>query len=1458
VLGVIIRWTWKGVILLCPSCGHENREGAKFCGECATALGDTASCTNCGTANPAGQKFCDSCGQSIGPGRAAPAPTLAPAAALPASFAAGRYEVRRFLGEGAKKRVFEAHDTLLDRDVAVSLIRTDGLDTLGRQRVTQEAQALGRLGAHPNIVSVFDLGEHEHQPFIVTELMTGDVAAVLRDYGGPLPLERTLAIAKDVCHGLEFAHGQNVVHRDLKPGNVWLSAEPSAGSGQAPTAKIGDFGLAVSLDRSRLSQQGMIVGTVSYMPPEQALGGEITPRSDLYALGAMLYELVAGRTPFPGEDPTAVISQHINTAPVAPSWYTEHCPPDLEELVLRLLAKDPGQRPASATEVLAALERVDPTQRSASHSESNVLDRLSRGVFVGREAELERLRRAFDEAFAGRGSLVMVVGEPGIGKTRATQELETYGRIRGGQVLWGAAHEAAGAPAYWPWVQVGRAYGSTHDITELAPDMDGKQAVLAGIFPELRAGANYVEPEAIDDPEAAQFRLFDSYVTFVRAMAKRSPLIIALDDLHWADKPTLLLLQHLARELSHMRVLIVCTYRDTDLVRGHPLSEALATLNRGSGFQRVVLRGLSQDEVAGYIRGVANVEPARPVVERIFEETEGNPFFLSEVVNLMAQEGSLTAESVSEIAVPDGVREALGRRLDRISEEANELLQVAAVIGREFTYDTLTLLGERDENELLRLIEEALDARVIEEMEQAGRYRFTHALMQETLLGELSTTRRVRLHGQVGDALERRWGARAEERASRLAPHFVEAAMVTPRHAAQALRYSKLAAQHAEAQFAWAEAAKHYEACLALVAGGDVADSEDEAALLTAAGTCARNDGDFRGAWRALMRAITVFRQRDDAAGMAQATLEALRIDSPPERQVQLARDAVDALRGEEPHLEAQVLALMSGVRFGDEAEQARQRAQELANKHGLTDVAAHVTYGDAQRANTAGDFERAADLYDQAHRQFVEAGQVRDAAYALQYWSFNVLVLGDLTRAQAAVKESLAYARSHHIAFVEMVTSDFLAATLLARCDLEAFDALSEERGANAGYLLDLMRAARAEMTGDLDRAVALLPDPRIAGGYPIYLMQIHAGRARVMYNAGHEERAREEFARMREAISMTPSVTTIDGIPVHGASFGQIDEALTVVADQDYLRAVDKHRALGYFDPTGRSGGRVRAGLKLHLGMVDEAEGLYHEILAWCERERCPIEAGRCEQGLAEVAERRGDTAGAMKLLDAAGERFRAHGATFYLDQVISRKLQLQGVSLTDIKTSIDAVSLAVQRERPDISVHAAPDGTVTLMFSDIEDSTPLNERLGDERYAALLHEYSALVNAQVDHHGGRIVKSIGDGFMVVFPQPRDALQCAVGIQQTVSRARFDAPVQVSIGLHTGEPVREGGDFFGIDVTLASRIGDEAKGGEILVSTRLKELAEGLDGVTFAAGRDVALKGLSGTQAVHEVDWS
>ncbi|MFQ6031058.1 MAG: serine/threonine-protein kinase, partial [Dehalococcoidia bacterium] len=394
----------------------------------------------------------------------------------PPSFANGRYDVKRFLGEGGKKKVYLAHDSLLDRDVAFALIKTEGLDDVSRMRITREAQAMGRLGSHPHIVTVFDLGEHEGQPYMVTELMGGgDVEGVIEDAPDHrLPLERAIGITVEICRGLEFAHSRGIVHRDLKPGNVWLTGDG--------VAKIGDFGLAVAIDRSRLTSEGMMVGTVSYMPPEQAMGGEVTPRADLYSLGAMLYEMVTGRPPFLGDDSVAIIGQHINTPPVAPTWHCPECPRPLDALIIRLLAKDPEERPESATDVLTVLGGIDTTVDTAaapSVDEAHALDSLAGGVFVGRQREMGELKAALEDALSGRGRLMTLVGEPGIGKTRTAQELATYAGLRGAQVLWGRCYEEQGMPPYWPWVQAIRSYVRERDPEQLRSEMGAGAADIA-------------------------------------------------------------------------------------------------------------------------------------------------------------------------------------------------------------------------------------------------------------------------------------------------------------------------------------------------------------------------------------------------------------------------------------------------------------------------------------------------------------------------------------------------------------------------------------------------------------------------------------------------------------------------------------------------------------------------------------------------------------------------------------------------------------------------------------------------------------------------------------------------------------------------------------------------------------------------------------------------------------------
>ena len=1389
-------------------------------------------------------KMAEANGVSGGPALQEPSPPpVAPAPSLPASFASGRYAVRRFLGEGGRKRVYLAHDSRLDREVAFCVIRAEGLDPTGRQRVLREAQSVARLGQHPNLVTVHDIGEDNGNPYIVQEYMGGgDVSGLIgQAEEHRLPVERTLAIAKDVCRGLSFIHAGGMVHRDLKPANVFLSTDGAA--------RIGDFGLAVALDRSRITQYGLMLGTVSYMPPEQALGGESTLKADLYSLGAMLYEMVTGRPPFLGDDPTAVISQHINTPPVAPSWVTEHCPPSLEEVILKLLEKDPGQRPANAAEVLSALEKVDPSQKSASHSDSNVLDRLARGVFVGRDKELDRLRKAFDEAFAGRGGLVMLVGEPGIGKTRTTQELETYARMRGAQVIWGRTHESTGAPPYWPWIQAGNQWAAGAGVApgalNLSPATVGE---LSRIFPDLRQQPGFVEPRAEADPESAQFRLFDAFATFIRAVAADVPLVIALDDLHWADKPTLLLLQHVARELSRTRILIIGNYRDTDITRQSALSESLAVLNREGSFERVVLRGLSRGEVDSYIEAKAHVRPTREVLDRIYEETEGNPFFLSELINLMAEEGTLSKDSVSDIAVPEGVREALGRRLNRLSGETNELLQVATIIGREFSYDALVALGDWSEDQLLKLIEEALDARVIEELDRPGRYRFTHAQMQETLLAELSTTRRVRMHGRVGAALEVQLGDRAVEQAPRLARHFLEAATLNREHAAKALRYSWAAGEQCERRAAWEEAVRHYQACLELTDSEPTLDV-DAGDLLLRLAICQVAALHYRPAWETGKRAMRLYQARGVPEGVARALLAAsfpaAMFES--ERELRSLRDqALTALGESDLLLRAELLLMWVGS--GDAGELAEAESLALAND--FPDVQGTVHEFRAFSAYKSLALGEARAHFAAAHDAYVRANRPLQAGPQLRFIGFALLHEGRLDESREANLRALTFARGVGDRITEHIALVYLADVALLRGDIEAVLSFAEScpRGF---HWMPLLLATRLELRGELEAALRLVAEEMEVSGYAgSGGAHLNAVRARLQWRSGDLDESRKSLSAWQAGIKFSDSPMLLE------ISLAEVDECLSALGDDELVQAAYDTLVQWPIMRVGRTSARgfdhIRGHLALRLDLVDEAEQHFRIGLDWCERERCPIEAGRCLQGLAEVARRRGSAASAFELLDRAAVLFQRWGAKRYLDEIVARKVELQGITSEDMHSSIVALNRTIQSEQPNLSLHAAPDGSITLMFTDIENSTALTEQLGDTKWIDLLREHNAVVEGAVQAHGGRVVKNRGDGYMLIFARPERGLDCAAAIQKALAGHEV---IRVRIGLHTGNPVREGEDFFGTDVNFAARVADRAHGGQVLVSARLYDLLKGEHVTRFGEPLEVEFKGFSGTHRVYAV---
>jgi tetratricopeptide (TPR) repeat protein len=748
---------------------------------------------------------------------------------MAASFAGGRYQVKKFLGEGGKKKVYLVHDTLLDRDVAFALIKTEKLDDATRTRVTREARAMGRLGDHPNIITIHDLGDHEGQPYIVIPVMPGgDVEGLIeKATEHRLPLDKAMDIAKAVCRGLEYAHGKGIIHRDIKPGNVWLSADG--------TVKIGDFGLALAVDLPRLTQSGMMVGTVTYMPPEQAMGGKVTAKADLYSLGAMLYEMVTGRPPFVGDDSVAIIGQHINTPPVSPTWHRADLPPALETLILQLLEKDPEKRPESAAVVLQALEAIEAGKMKEPSREAPAENPLYRRVFVGREPELKQLKSAFDGAISGQGALMMVTGEPGIGKTALCEQLSTYVTLRGGRTLVGHCYEAGSLSLpYLAFVEALRSYVLTREARDLREELGSGAADVARIISEIRQRLK-IKLRPQKDPEEERYRLLQAVTAFLSNAANVQPMMVVLEDLHDADKGTMEMLTHVSRNLAGARLLIVGTYRDVEVDRSHPLSAALAELRRVSTYGRVLLRGLNADEVRRMLESITRESVPWGLAEAVHRQTEGNPLFVQEVVRYLVEEGLITRkeggwrptrDTPLEMSIPEGLRDVIGKRLSLLSPECNQLLSVASVIGREFALETLKAVAGINEDVFVNALKEAVRLSILEERSQRGlvRYRFTHAFFRQTLYEEMIAPQRLKLHQQVARSLETLYGKRLEGHATELAEHFSHS--TDPADLKKAVEYSKMAAKRATDVYAYGEAVRLLEQVLKVQ---EVLDPEDKA-----------------------------------------------------------------------------------------------------------------------------------------------------------------------------------------------------------------------------------------------------------------------------------------------------------------------------------------------------------------------------------------------------------------------------------------------------------------------------------------------------------------------------------------------------------------------------------------------------------------------------------------------------
>ncbi len=974
-----------------------------------------------------------------------------------------------------------------------------------------------------------------------------------------------------------------------------------------------------------------------------------------------------------------------------------------------------------------------------------------------------------------------------------------------------------------------------------------------------------------------------------------------------------MLLQHLARHTSSARLMVIATYREVELNRAHPLSDALSALRRLADFTRISVRGLPEGDVYDLL---TSIEPSEELAvarhalaSALWQETEGNPFFLREVLAHLVETGKLRHEggqwsagvlTVSDLGLPEGVRDVIGRRLSRLSDACNRVLIRAAALTRGFSWEALRAINpDLAEDDLLDLLDEALATQIITERkdETPTIYEFTHALIRQTLYEELSGPRRVLLHRQIGDALETLYAGNADAHVGELAYHFYQAA--PGGDIEKAIDYCMRAGDRAAALNGHDDAVGHYERALQALDLGTAADAPHRCELLLKLGDVQSKSGHPGNAMETFKQAAALARGGDSsrlscqaAIGFAEASWDVSGDPALRPASVAMLSEVLEALGDGDDDLRVRAMGL-------------RTRAAPALSQGGFADVLATGGLGSYVGGRAAEQVAEAREAVEIARRlgdnglRAYALGHLRGALWRPDNPQERLSISSDMlseARLGGDVAQEFAALLWQGMDYTDLGDIDGSARTF---AEAERLSGIT--RQPVHAWFPAVHRAMRAFIDGrptDAENLAASAlsigqrsntADSLLVFGVQLFLLrglqgrqdeletlwkqQIAASPGNITLRAAlayaYAEMRRVEDARELYGLIAREGFASIPSDLITLATMWLLARVIYFLGDRDGASAL--YSLLEPFAALPATvAGFVSLGSLHHplgqlasvLGRWDDAVSHFDAAIEWDERASHVAADPLTRQYYAAALLRRaapGDRERALELIQRALDVAQRIGARLIVEDCLALKLQAQGVAGADIYTSIDAVARAVGAERPALPQQAlAPDGTVTIMFSDIEDSTVLTERLGDHAWLELLRQHNAIIRKQLRAYDGFEVKTIGDAFMVAFRSAKKGLDCAIAIQRAFDghNAADGEHMKVRIGLHVGEAIKDGDDFYGKNVILASRVAGKAVGGEILVSSLVRQLVESSVAVgTFSEPRDVELKGLLGAHTLYAV---
>ncbi|MBN1899426.1 MAG: protein kinase, partial [Spirochaetes bacterium] len=747
----------------------------------------------------------------------------------------GRYHILEKLGEGGMSIVFRARDKEKKTDVAVKFFKSGVTSSYIEDiiRFKREIESVSKLD-HPCIIRVYNSGEHQNTPYIVMEYIKGNSLEDIILEGKSFNENDTVSVIKQVAEALSYVHGKGIIHRDLKPGNILLIKEKNS-----YRIKLLDFGVALVMELGQIKGENEIVGTFGYMSPEATgiVNKPVDERSDLYSLGILFYRLLSGSLPFKGKELSKILHQQVAVEPPKISKIKPSVSVVLEDMISKLLFKEPEMRYQSAKGLIYDLERYTKGVKDFIIGEKDQKIKLSYQTrLIGRESELNKIRKSFNLALEKNGNICLIGGEPGIGKSRLVEEIRGYCYEHGGLFIGGRCYDQENKIPYQPFrdsingyiqnlekmdkkekdKEIERIKKILGDLGEIVIRLNGNMGNILGKVKDLIK----LDPERENQRYIMVLSNF-----FCNLVPENKVCALFLDDLQWADEGSLNLLEEIASNIEKHNLLILGTFRDNEVDEKHSLTRVkLNSKKAGYPLEEIIVEKFTHNKMNKLVSQILGEEESKAhrLTDYILEKTNGNTFFAINIIRELVEEKAIiwkegtwqeNWEKIKGMRVSANMIEIILKRIEELPADLNEFLCLGSVIGREFEIRFMyKLLPEYTQEQVVKLIDDAIGLQLLERSMERGKVLFVHDRIKEAFYKRIGQKIKKRLHLKVAVNMEEMNKDDLHPVLFDLAHHYIEGGEKD-----KAIQFALPAAEKAKTDYANEEAIKYYQLYIRLL-----------------------------------------------------------------------------------------------------------------------------------------------------------------------------------------------------------------------------------------------------------------------------------------------------------------------------------------------------------------------------------------------------------------------------------------------------------------------------------------------------------------------------------------------------------------------------------------------------------------------------------------------------------------